>query len=169
MAVALAVVEDRLALQRVLGLGEVDRAGARRARGLDGPLERVERGPGVAAGALGEQSSASSSTAGGSAMPRSGSASARLEQALDVAGLERVQLVDLAAREQRRVDLEVGVLGRRADQRHEPLLDRGQQRVLLGLVEAVDLVEEEDRRLRRASPALRGAGDHLADLGAGRR
>ena len=31
----------------------------------------------------------------------------------------------------------------------EALLDRGQQRVLLGLVEAVDLVEEEDRRARR--------------------
>ena len=37
------------------------------------------------------------------------------------------------------------------DEHDEPLLDRGQQRVLLGLVEAVDLVQEEDRvRGRRA-------------------
>ena len=67
---------------------------------------------------------------------------------------ERLQLDDLAAREQRRVDLEVRVLGRRSDQRHEPFLDGGQQRVLLRLVEAVDLVEEEDRPL----PVRRRAG-----------
>ena len=68
----------------------------------------------------------------------------------------RLELVDLRAREQRRVDLEVRVLGRRADQRHEPLLDPGQQRVLLRLVEAVDLVEEEDRPpAARAEPLAR--------------
>ena len=61
------------------------------------------------------------------------------------AALERVELVDARARDQRRVDLEVRVLGGRADQRDQALLHRGQQRVLLGLVEAVDLVEEEDR------------------------
>src|SRR5262249_54986243 len=44
-----------------------------------------------------------------------------------------------------------------------PVLDRGEQRVLLRLVEAVDLVEEEDRRATRGA-ALPGAGDHLADL-----
>jgi hypothetical protein len=77
-----------------------------------------------------------------------------------------VQLVDLRAGEQRRVDLEVGVLGRRPDQLHDAVLDGGQQRVLLRLVEAVDLVEEEDRRAGWVgSFALRGAGDHLAHLG----
>ena len=55
---------------------------------------------------------------------------------------------------QRRVDLEVRVLGGRADQGDEPLLDRRQERVLLRLVEAVDLVEEEDR----ARPLRRRAG-----------
>ena len=70
--------------------------------------------------------------------------------------VERLERVDLRAREQRRVHLEVRVLGRRADQRDEPLLDRGQQRVLLRLVEAVDLVEEEDRALPvRAEPLAR--------------
>ena len=62
------------------------------------------------------------------------------------------------AREQRRVDLEVRVLGGRADQRDGPLLDRGQERVLLGLVEAVDLVEEEDRAPAACAEPLAGAG-----------
>ena len=85
------------------------------------------------------------------------------QQALDVRRLQRLQLVDLGAREQRRVDLEVRVLGRRPDERDQPLLDGGQQRVLLRLVEAVDLVEEEDRRAPRVAPLARPR-DHLADL-----
>ena len=99
----------------------------------------------------------------------SASASTRLDGAaqddLDVGGQQRAQLVDLTAREQGRVDLEVGVLGRRADQRDEALLDGGQQRVLLGLVEAMDLVEEEDRRLGQL-PAVLRALEHLAHLSA---
>ena len=79
-------------------------------------------------------------------------------------GAQRLELVDGDAREQRAVDLEARVLGRRADQRDEALLDGRQQRVLLGLVEAVDLVEEEDRRAAAVACAL----DHRADLGAAR-
>ena len=63
-----------------------------------------------------------------------------------------------ATRQQRRVDLEVRVLGGRADQRDHALLDRRQQRVLLRLVEAVDLVEEQDRALARCRRAGRGRG-----------
>ena len=40
----------------------------------------------------------------------------------------------------------------------------GQQRVLLGLVEAVDLVEEEDRAPPRRAEALAGAREHLAHV-----
>ena len=110
-------------------------------------------------------SSASSSTRGAPATPRS-SPSERRSSASTCVVVERAQLVHAAAREQRRVDLEVGVLGGRADQHHQPLLDRGQQRVLLRLVEAVDLVEEEDRALAaRVAPVL-GPLEHLAHLGA---
>jgi hypothetical protein len=42
-----------------------------------------------------------------------------------------------------RVEFEERVLGRRADQRHPAGLDPGQQRVLLALGEAVDLVDEQ--------------------------
>ena len=56
----------------------------------------------------------------------------------------------------RRVDLEVGVLGRRADERDRAVLDVGQEGVLLGLVESMDLVEEQDRpRAIQGDPLLR--------------
>ena len=82
---------------------------------------------------------------------------------------ERLELVDLRPRQKRGVDLEVRVLGRRPDQRQDPLLDRGQERVLLRLVEAVDLVEEQDRPLRVRPEPLPRARDHLAHLGDRRR
>jgi hypothetical protein len=47
--------------------------------------------------------------------------------------------------QKRRVDLEVGIFGRGADEGQDAFFDRRQQRVLLGLVEAVDLVQKEDR------------------------
>ena len=75
------------------------------------------------------------------------------------------QLIQPRARQQRAVDLERWVLGRGADQGHEPFLDRRQQCVLLGLVEAVDLVEEEDR-VALAEPAFACARQHRAHLGA---
>ena len=63
----------------------------------------------------------------------------------------------LAARQERGVDLERRVLGRRADERDRARLDVRQERVLLRLVEAMDLVEEQDRALvvlgQRASRA----------------
>ena len=59
--------------------------------------------------------------------------------------LERLEDVDLRAREQRRVHLERRVLGRRADEDDVAGLDARQEGVLLRLVEAVDLVDEEDR------------------------
>ena len=82
---------------------------------------------------------------------------------------ERLELVHLRARQQRGVDLEVRVLGRRADQRDHALLDAGQQGVLLRLVEAVDLVEEEDRPLSVRAEPLARAREYLSDLRDGRR
>ena len=122
----------------------------------------------------------SSSSSGESSVPSScGAAAHDLAQRLR---RERLELVHLRAREERGVDLEVRVLGRRADQRHQPVLDRRQERVLLRLVEAVDLVEEEDRPPARPAEPVARAGEHLAhvlhrggdggellELGAGRR
>ena len=61
-----------------------------------------------------------------------------------------LELVQPAARDERADDRVERVLGRGADQRHEPGLDDRQERVLLRLVEAVDLVDEE-----HGPPALR--------------
>ena len=133
-------------------------------RGFDGALERSERGARVAAGALGEQGErlVIDRRRVGDASLRVGQRS--IEQQPDVVRRERAKLVDLRPREQRRVDLEVRVLGRRPDQGDEALLNRGQQRILLGLVEAVDLVQEEDRRLAISPAPLLGALDDRSDL-----
>src|SRR5690349_149855 len=77
---------------------------------------------------------------------------------------QRHELPDLRSGEERRVDLEVRVLGRGADQRHEALLDRRQQRVLLRLVEAVDLVEEKDRPAAVRTEAVASGSEHLAHV-----
>ena len=77
---------------------------------------------------------------------------------------QRLQDVDLRARQQRRVDLERRVLGRRADQDDVAGLDAGQEGVLLRLVEAVDLVDEQDRAAARAAARLFRFRHDLADL-----
>ena len=75
----------------------------------------------------------------------------------------------MRARQQRRVDFEVRVLGGGADQDDQPVLDGGEQRVLLRLVEAMDLVEEENGpAFARARQALPCALDHRSHLGPAR-
>ena len=75
-------------------------------------------------------------------------------------GLERQ---DPGPRQQGGVDLERGVLGRGPDEGDGPVLDGRQQGVLLGLVEAVDLVDEQDRP-PAAAAGLAGLGDRLPQL-----
>ena len=64
---------------------------------------------------------------------------------LDMLARERLERENLAAAQQRRVDGEERVLRRGADERDAAFLDIGQQHILLGAVEAVQLVHEEDR------------------------
>ncbi len=90
-----------------------------------------------------------------SASPRSGSWSARSNERRDGVRRERLQREDACPRAQRPDDLEGGVLGRRTDQLHEPRLHVGEERVLLRLVPAVDLVDEEHGA---ATLVARGAG-----------
>src|SRR5437867_8469658 len=54
----------------------------------------------------------------------------------------------------RAVHLERGVLGRGADEDDRPRLDVGEEGVLLGAVESMDLVDEEDRARDRKSTRL---------------
>jgi hypothetical protein len=56
-----------------------------------------------------------------------------------------MQHINRSAREQRRIDFERRVFGRRADKGQQPAFDIGQESVLLRLVEAMYFVDEEDR------------------------
>ena len=87
-----------------------------------------------------------------------------LEDRDDVVGAERLEDVDLRAREQRGVDLERRVLGGRADEHDRAALDVRQERVLLRLVEAVDLVDEQDGPSAGLTPAMVGGGDDVLDF-----
>ena len=149
MLVGALVVAERALAGRVVDVTLLERD-ALGLSGLPGQLDGAQRRAGVAAGAAGDHLDE---------VGRNLGADRRRSTPDDLAQIlvgERLQLDDLAAGEERRVDLEVRVLGRRADQRHEPFLDGGQQRVLLRLVEAVDLVEEEDRPLAVAAEAVTG-------------
>ena len=117
----------------------------------DGRLEDVERVSARRRRRSGRSPRARPRPARRRAPPRRGARSRPASSSV-----ERIELEQLAAREERRVHLEVGVLGGRADERDEAGLDRRQERVLLALVEPVDLVEEEDRALPvRAEPVAR--------------
>ena len=58
---------------------------------------------------------------------------------------ERLEDIDARAGQQRVVELERGILCRRPDEGQRAVLDVGQEGVLLRLVEAMHLIEEQDR------------------------
>ena len=75
------------------------------------------------------------------------------EQLLQRLPVERPEDQHARARQKRRVQLERRVLGGGADQRDGAVLHDRQEGVLLRAVEAVDLVDEEERALARLAPA----------------
>ena len=86
-------------------------------------------------------------------------------QRRDVLRVQRLEHEDAAARQQRARELEAWVGRRRADQRDDAVFHPGQERILLRLVEPMDLVAKEDRAAPFVpQPALRLVDD-LADTG----
>src|SRR5207249_2818724 len=79
-------------------------------------------------------------------------------------GLEGFELEERRAAEERSVHLEERILGSRADKRENAFLDRGQQRVLLRLVESMDFVKEQDRAAVVLSEGRLGRGDGVAHV-----
>ncbi len=78
---------------------------------------------------------------------------------------QRLELEDAGAADQRLVDLEIGVLGGGADEDHGAVFHPRQQRVLLRLVEPMNLIHEQDGALAElTAPLLRGR-DSRADIG----
>ena len=73
----------------------------------------------------------------------------------DIFLFEGLEDEDPGPGQQRPDDLEIGILGGGADEGDQPLLHVGQEGVLLGLVEAVDFVDEQDGA---AAPGPASAG-----------
>ncbi len=166
MLVAGAVVEERWVLQRALNRGDVDdRAPTAGPGGGDRQLQSVERDAGVTTREADEP------------LPRIGlqvdvdtaetavwiGDGAVDEHAESLVG-QRLEADDAGARQQRAVDLEAGVLGGGAEKGDHAALDVGEHRVLLRLVETMDLVDEEHRALAEAPAVARPLHD-LAQLG----
>ena len=153
---ALLVVEQHAPLQR-LGRNLLRDAPVRLlARECRRHIQRIERVARVAAGIgrdRGQRVVIRAATPD-APRPRASSPSARAATH-DLRLAERLKRVDAAAREQRGVQLERRVLRGRADQPDRAALHIGQKRVLLRLVEAMDLIDEEDRAaavIRRPPP-----------------
>ena len=109
-----------------------------------GRLEGGERAPGVTAGDPDEVRAGvlvQREAAGQPALVGNGG----VDQVGDLVVVERGQRDEDRAGEKRGDDAERRVLGGGRDEDDEPVLHAGQQRVLLGLGEPVDLIEEEHR------------------------
>ena len=79
---------------------------------------------------------------------------------------ERAEFENLRARDERAVDAEEGILRGRADEPHDAILDLGEEHILLGLVEAVDFVDEENRAesVRAALGGLRNDAAYVRHI-----
>ena len=89
-----------------------------------------------------------------------------VKQLQEVVAVQRIEHIDLCAREQGAYHLKRRILGRRTDECHRAALHGAQQRVLLRLVEAVNLVDEQDGTARGEHAACVGltAVEHFAHV-----
>ena len=111
---------------------------------VGGDLEQVQRTPGVAVDSASEQpAQRRRHLEPHRAEPAFGIRERPLDNGLDRVLSQRLQDVDPGSRQQCVVELERRVLRRRSDEDDGPVLHVGQERVLLALVEAVHLVDEE--------------------------
>ena len=88
-----------------------------------------------------------------------------VEEGDDVGGGDGLELENLGAGDEGGVDVEVGIVGGGSDEADGAAFEMGKEGVLLGFVEAVDLVNKEDGGL--VAKGLVGASgfDFCADLG----
>ena len=124
----------------------------------DGHLQGVEGGPGVAVGPP-HQVVEGVVVGLGLLVPEAAG-----QQGAHGVGRQRLEAEQAGPGQQGGVDLEVRVLGGGPDQDQHPLLDRREQGVLLGAVEAVDLVDEQDGALAVLAQAGAGPVDRLPDV-----
>ena len=153
MAVLRLVVDRRAALHDLLQFRRVeDLALARRAPDFFG---QRERGAAVAVGHADERRARVGVERQRVALDLLGAR----EQLLDRRGIERLEHQHARARQQRRVQLERRVFGGGADQHDGAVLHHRQEAVLLRAVEAVDLVDEQQRPLPRSRGGARASSN----------
>ena len=169
--VAVAVVAHRGLVDGLLERRQVDRRAPLGQRGAGRRLDRGQRAPRVAVGhpqQVGAGVVVERHRAGQAALV----GQRAVDQLADVVVGQRLQGQQQAARQQRRDDREERVLGGRRDQRDVPCLDGAEQRVLLGLGEAVDLVDEQHGLAAGEAEVLLGLRDdgaHVLDARVQRR
>ena len=168
MLVLVLVVKNALFLHAFLQRGDVDARDARgiRWRGQRGDLQAVERAAGVAFRGgdemlprLGRELDLQV------AQPALGIGQRGVDELRELGRAQRLELKNLRARDERAVDVERGIVRRRADQPHRAGLDIGQEDVLLRFVEAMNLVDEKDGALAGRLHARHGGGQHAAHIG----
>ena len=167
VAVGGLVVDRRAALQDLLQLLDIEHfAGARRAPHLFG---QRQRGAAIAIGHPHQRGARFVIERQRSALDGFG-AGIELFHRGDV---ERVKHQHPRARQERRVQLKRRVFGGGADQHHGAVFHHRQKGILLRLVEAMDLVDEQQRALPHLAPGARGierlfqigdAGKHRGNL-----
>ncbi len=161
--VAVAVVLHGGPVDRLLQGGQADLRLALVQGGSGGRLQGGEGAAGVTAGDA-QEVALGLPGEGDGALEAALVGEGALDEALDVVVGERFEGEQQGAGQQRRDHREVRVLRRRRDQRHPAVLDGREQGVLLGLAEAVDLVQEEDGLLAVSAGGAAGAVDDRADL-----
>ncbi len=105
---------------------------------FDGDFQQVERLAGIPVGELGQK------VLGIGIHRHADFRRALFDNLLDFVYRQGFQHKYAAARQQGGDDLKAGVLGGRADQDERAILDIGQQKILLGFVEAVNFVQKQD-------------------------
>ena len=146
MGIAVPVVEHRTALDALLGdlAVDVDRS-THRLRGLDGQFEGIEESPGIAVSNVHQVIEGVRIELNAVVAVAPLAISQRCSRHLDKLRFGvGPELEYAAAAHQRPIHLEVGVLGGGTDQDHGTVLHPGEQRILLRLIEAVHLVDEEN-------------------------
>jgi hypothetical protein len=168
MAVAIGVINDRLFLDALLGRPKIkvnDSVAAGRG-GQCRDFKGIQRLARVAVGHLGQMPQGrfvrlNSEVAQTALRIRQGAP----QQFQRILLGQRLQLEDLRARHQRRIDEEKRIMRRRADQPHHAALDIGQQDILLRLVKAVNLVNEQNGGLPGVFQAIGRRRQHPAHIG----
>ena len=78
---------------------------------------------------------------------------------------QRAQFKNLRARNERRIDEEKRIVRRRADELDDAAFNVRQQNILLRFVEAMNFVNEQNRRLAGVFQAVGGGGQNAAHVG----